>query len=64
MRLKIFCCPYCVRGKRFATLGAMNIHIGKNHQVEYKIILKDNKPYMKKTTRAKGVYVTEVVPKR
>jgi len=42
----------------------MNIHIGKNHQVEYKIILKDNKPYMKKTTRAKGVYVTEVMPKR
>ena len=63
MRLKIFCCPECVRGRRFASLAALNIHIGKNHNVPYKIILKNNIPYIKrKAERAQGAYIKEIVP--
>ena len=65
MRLKIFCCPECARGKRFASLGALNIHTGKNHKVDYKLILKDNKPYIKrKNARAQGAYVKQVMPRQ
>jgi len=63
MRLKIFCCPYCVRGKRFETIAAMNIHIGKNHTVDYKIFMKNNKPFLKrKMAKAQGVYIREITP--
>ena len=63
MRLKIFCCPYCVRGKRFGTIAAMNIHIGKQHIVDYKIFMKNNKPYIKRNLpRASGAYIKEVTP--
>jgi len=63
MRLKIFCCPYCVRGKRFATIAALNIHIGKQHMVDNKIFLKNNKPFIKrKMARAQGAYIEEVTP--
>ena len=65
MRLKIFCCPECSRGRRFASLAALNIHIGKNHSVNYKIILIANKPYIKrKSARAVGAYIKEVTPVR
>ena len=63
MRLKIFCCPECARGRRFATLAALNIHIGKNHNVDYKIFLKNNIPFLKrKNARVQGAYIRQVVP--
>jgi len=63
MRLRIFCCPECVRGKRFATMAALNIHLGKQHIVNYKIFLKNNKPFIKrKMARAQGAYIKEVMP--
>ena len=62
MKLKIFCCPEC-RFRKFATIAALNIHITKNHNLNYKIFLKNNKPYVKrKTERAQGAYIREVVP--
>lgn len=61
-KLKIFCCPECVRGRRFSTLQAMNIHIGKNHTVDYRIILIGNKPYTKrKSPRGKAKLIAHVV---
>jgi hypothetical protein len=63
MRLKIFCCPECARGKKFATMAALNIHLGKQHMVDYKIFLKNNKPFIKrKMARAVGAYIDEVTP--
>jgi hypothetical protein len=64
MRLKIFVCPCCNRGRRFATIAALNIHIGKNHtNFGYKIFLKNNLPYIKrKNARAQAAYIKEVVP--
>jgi len=63
MRLKIFCCPECARGRRFASMAALNIHLGKNHSVDYKIFLKNNKPFIKrKMARAQGAYIREVTP--
>jgi len=63
MRLKIFCCPECVRGKRFASMAALNIHLGKNHTVDYKIFLKNNKPFIKrKNARSQGAYIAQVMP--
>jgi len=65
MRLKIFCCPECARGKKFATMAALNIHLGKQHMVDYKIFLKNNKPFIKrKMARAVGAYIDEVTPIR
>ena len=61
MKLKIFACPECVRGRRFATLQAMNIHIGKNHTVDYRIILINNKPFIKrKSPRGKAKLIQQV----
>ena len=63
MRLKIFCCPECARGRRFGSMAALNIHLGKNHTVDYKIFLKNNKPFIKrKNARAQGAYIKQVMP--
>ena len=63
MRLKIFCCPECSRGRRFASMAALNIHLGKQHIVDYKIFLKNNKPFIKrKNARAQGAYIAQVMP--
>jgi|TARA_R110002020_G_scaffold466805_1_gene689772 hypothetical protein len=64
MKLKLFCCPWCARGRRFESIGALNIHIGKNHQVDYKIFMKNNKPFVKKKIpRVTGVYLDKVTPR-
>lgn len=38
-RIKILCCPHCIRKKAFSTLKNLNIHIGKEHPGQYKIDL-------------------------
>jgi len=44
-------------------MAALNIHLGKNHSVDYKIFLKNNKPFIKrKMARAVGAYIKEVTP--
>jgi hypothetical protein len=44
-------------------MAALNIHLGKNHSVDYKIFLKNNKPFIKrKNARAQGAYIAQVMP--
>jgi hypothetical protein len=46
------------RARGFETIGALNIHMGKSHLVDYKIFLKNNKPFVKKKIpRVSGVYL-------
>ena len=44
---KIFTCPEC-KFRKFETLNALNVHIGKSHTVDYKISIVNNKPVFKK----------------
>jgi len=46
MRLKIFTCPEC-KFRKFESLNALNVHIGKSHVVDYKISIINNKPVIK-----------------
>ena len=55
MILKIFTCPEC-KFRKFASLNALNVHIGKSHVVDYKISIVNNKPVFKKKTRASVQY--------
>ena len=54
MRLKIFTCPEC-KFRKFESINALNVHIGKSHVVDYKISIINNKPAFKKKTRGKAV---------
>ena len=56
MRLKIFTCPEC-KFRKFESLNALNVHIGKSHVVDYKISIINNKPAFKKKTRGKFSYI-------
>jgi len=56
MRLKIFTCPEC-KFKKFESIAALNVHIGKSHLVNYKIKIINNKPVRKLKTRATVHYV-------
>lgn len=48
MIIKIFTCPEC-RYRKFETLGNLNVHIGKSHQLDYKIVaIKNGKPVIKR----------------
>ena len=48
MKIKIFTCPEC-RYRKFETLGNLNVHIGKSHTIDYKIIgIKNGRPQIKK----------------
>ncbi len=53
MKLKIFCCPEC-RYRKFASLNALNVHMGKMHTLDYKIFLKNNIPFVKSKKRSSG----------
>ena len=44
MKFKIWCCPEC-RFRKFESLVALNVHIGKSHTVAYRIVMRNNKPY-------------------
>ena len=48
MKIKIFTCPEC-RYRKFESLQNLNVHIGKSHQLDYKIIgIKNGRPQIKK----------------
>ena len=51
MKLKIFTCPEC-RGRKFESINALNVHIGKSHTVDYKVVIRNNQIFTKKKTRA------------
>ena len=53
---KIFTCPEC-KFRKFETINALNVHIGKSHVVDYKISIINNKPAFKKKTRAAVQYI-------
>ena len=55
MKIKIFTCPEC-KFRKFESLMALNVHMGKCHSVPYRILFKNNKPYIKMKTRAKARY--------
>ena len=56
MKLKIFTCPEC-KFRKFESINALNVHIGKSHSVNYKISMVNNKPVMKIKTRASVQYI-------
>jgi len=56
MKYKIFTCPEC-KFRKFESLIALNVHIGKSHVVDYKISFVNNKPVIKKKARAKFSYI-------
>jgi len=44
-------------------MAALNIHLGKQHIVDYKLFMKNNKPFIKrKMARAQGAYIKQVTP--
>jgi hypothetical protein len=59
MKLKIFTCPEC-KFKKFESINALNVHIGKSHSVNYKISIVNNKPVRKLKTRATVQYVSKI----
>jgi len=56
MKLKIFTCPEC-KFRKFESINALNVHIGKSHSVNYKISMVNNKPVMKIKTRSTVQYL-------
>ena len=56
MKRKCWTCPEC-KFRKFETLNALNVHIGKSHVVDYKISIINNKPAFKKKTRASVQYI-------
>jgi len=56
LKLKIFTCPEC-KFRKFESINALNVHIGKSHTVDYKISIVNNKPVIKKKTRASVQYI-------
>ena len=51
MRMKIFTCPEC-KFRKFESINALNVHIGKSHSVNYRLSIINNKPVKKLKTRA------------
>jgi len=55
MKLKVFCCPEC-RLKKFESINGLNVHLSKSHLLNYKIVMKENKPYRKLKVRGAVEY--------
>ena len=53
---KIFTCPEC-KFRKFETLNAVNIHLGKSHSVNYRISIVNNKVVFKSKARASVQYI-------
>ena len=51
MKYKIFTCPEC-KFRKFESINALNVHIGKSHTVDYKVVIRNNQIFTKKKTRA------------
>jgi len=56
MKYKIFTCPEC-KFRKFESINALNVHMGKSHSVNYKISIVNNKPVIKLKTRGGVQYV-------
>ena len=56
MRYKIFTCPEC-KFRKFESINALNVHLGKAHTVPYKILIRNNKPFIKMKTRSSVSYL-------
>lgn len=56
MKLKVWTCPEC-KFRKFESLNALNVHIGKSHTVDYKISIINNKVAFKKKARGKFSYI-------
>jgi len=56
MRMKIFTCPEC-KFRKFESINALNVHIGKSHSVNYRISIINNKPVVKLKTRGAVQYI-------
>ena len=41
MKMKIFTCPEC-KFRKFESINALNVHIGKSHTVNYRIVMVNN----------------------
>ena len=53
---KCWTCPEC-KFRKFESLIALNVHIGKSHVVDYKISIVNNKVVYKKKARASVQYI-------
>ena len=51
MKFKWFTCAEC-KFRKFETINALNVHIGKSHTVDYKVVIRNNQKFTKKKTRA------------
>jgi hypothetical protein len=51
MKFKWFTCAEC-KFRKFETINALNVHIGKSHTVDYKVVIRNNQIFTKKKTRA------------
>ena len=55
MKMKIFTCPEC-KFRKFESINALNVHLGKSHTLNYRIVMVNNKPYKKLKVRASVEY--------
>jgi len=51
MKFKWLTCAEC-KFRKFETINALNVHIGKSHTVDYKVVIRNNQIFTKKKTRA------------
>jgi len=56
MKRKVWTCPEC-KFRKFESLIALNVHMGKCHTVDYKISIVNNKVVFKTKTRATVQYI-------
>ena len=53
---KVWTCPEC-KFRKFESLNALNVHMGKSHTVDYKISIVNNKVVFKSKKRASVQYL-------
>jgi len=52
-------CAEC-KFRKFETVNALNVHLGKSHTVDFKVVIRNNKIFTKKKNRASIVYVEKI----
>ena len=53
---KVWTCPEC-KFRKFESLNALNVHMGKSHSVNYKISIINNKVVFKTKSHSSVQYV-------